>query len=60
MPLDKELKQRVEDTILLLKTETFHKKEIMFALKSAAVPASLNTADEKLIATELYRRMTNG
>jgi|SaaInlStandDraft_2_1057019.scaffolds.fasta_scaffold409839_1 hypothetical protein len=57
MSLSKGLKKRVEDTVVLLREETFHKKEVMFALRAAAVNASLNTEDEKLIAEELYRRL---
>ena len=57
MSLSKGLKKRGEDTAVLLREETLHKKEVMFALRAAAVNASLNTEDEKLIAEELYRRL---
>ena len=51
------MKTQLNDTIVLLRGETFHKKEILYALKAAASHSADDVKQEAEIAEELYRRM---
>lgn len=58
--MDKDLKQKVDDTLTLLRTETFLKRDIIKAIRAATTKFADNTAEEQKIAEEIYERMMKG
>jgi hypothetical protein len=51
------LKQKIKETLTLLRTETFLKRDILRALRAATTKFADNVTEEKAIAEALYKKM---